>query len=90
MVVQPRFVFVHGAGRSGRDAWPRQQPAFPDAEYLTLAGFGDDEPSVTDIGDWARQIIEASGEGGHVVAHSYGGVPAVEAAASGSVLSHAL
>ena len=83
------LVFVHCACRSGRVAWPGQQLAFPEAEYLTLSGFGDDEPSVPDIGDWAKQILEVSGDGdgAHVVAHSYGGLPAVAAAASGSVLS---
>ena len=86
------LVFVHGAGRSGRDAWPGQQLAFPEAEYLTLSGFGDDEPSVPDIGDWAKQILEVSGagDGAHVVAHSYGGLPAVAAAVSASGVSHVL
>lgn len=87
MAAQPPLVFVHGAGRSGRDAWPGQQLAFPEAEYLTLSGFGDDEPSVPDIGDWAKHIIEASGDGAHVIAHSYGAIAAVVAAKSGSVLS---
>lgn len=87
MLEHPPLVFVHGSGRSGRDAWPGQQAAFSGAEYLTLSGFGDDEPPVPDVDEWARQVGEASGDGGHVVAHSYGGIPAVAAAASDSVLS---
>jgi pimeloyl-ACP methyl ester carboxylesterase len=87
MAAHPPLVFVHGAGRSGREAWAEQQAAFPDAEYLTLSGFGDGEPPVPDVDEWVRQVREAVGEGAHVVAHSYGSVPAVAASASGSVLS---
>lgn len=92
MDAQSPLVFVHGGGRAGRAAWPEQQAAFPDAAYPTLSGFGDDEPAVPDIRNWAAQILEACGEGAHVVAHSYGGLPAVQAAtgAAGVVRSMVL
>ncbi len=81
MAAHPPLVFVHGAGRDGRAAWPEQQAAFPDAAYLTLSGFGDDEPAAPDLPSWARQIREACGGGAHVIAHSYGAIPAALAAA---------
>ena len=88
MDARPPFVFVHGAGRAGRTAWPEQQAAFPEAVYVTLSGFGDDEPAVPDIRGWAAQILEECGAGAHLVAHSYGALTAVEAATeSGSVKS---
>lgn len=88
MDAQPHLVFVHGAGRSGRANWPEQQSAFPSAAYLTLSGFGDDEPAVPDIRNWAAQILKACGGGAHVIAHSYGALPAVEAATeSGAIRS---
>jgi pimeloyl-ACP methyl ester carboxylesterase len=90
MAARPHLVFVHGAGRAGRAAWPEQQEAFPDAAYLTLSGFGDDEPAVPDIGAWAAQILGACGEGAHVVAHSYGGIPVVAAAADAAGMVRSL
>lgn len=91
MDARPHLVFVHGAGRAGRANWPEQQSAFPSAAYLTLSGFGEEEPAVPDIRDWAAQILEACGGGAHVVAHSYGALPAVEAATeSGAVRSMTL
>ena len=74
------MVFVHGAGRAGRACWPEQQDAFPSAAYPILSGFWDDEPARPDIQAWAAQIREACGDGAHVIAHSYGALPAVEAA----------
>jgi pimeloyl-ACP methyl ester carboxylesterase len=75
-------VFVHGAGRAGRANWPEQQSAFPSATYLTLSGFGDDEPAKPDIQAWADQIRDACGDGAHIVAHSYGAIPVAQAAAN--------
>lgn len=76
------MVFVHGAGRAGRVNWPEQQDAFPSASYLTLSGFGDDEPAKPDFEAWTDQILEACGDGAHLIAHSYGGIPAVQADAA--------
>lgn len=81
MDAQPPLVFVHGAGRAGRANWPEQQSAFPSAAYLTLSGFGEEEPAVPDIRSWAAQILEACRDGSHVIAHSYGAIPTVQAAA---------
>lgn len=70
-------VFVHGSGRAGAAAWPRQAAvAEPGWLFLTRDGLADD--AATDaprLLEWLR----ARG-GGHVVASSYGANAAVLAA----------
>lgn len=62
-------VFVHGAGKAGVDAWPRQaEVAGAEWHFLPRVGVADDAGRDADrVLDWLR----ARG-GGHVVAHSYG------------------
>jgi pimeloyl-ACP methyl ester carboxylesterase len=70
-------VFVHGAGRQGADAWPRQAAvAQPGWFFLPRAGVTDDA-----VQDAERVLgwLRARG-GGHVVGHSYGANAALLAA----------
>lgn len=95
MTAVKRAVFVHGSGRAGNAAWPNQARAGLATEelFLTRPGFGDGEPAVvTDFANEARWVVDACADGAHVVAFSYGGVPALLAAAAApqSVLSLAL
>lgn len=90
MIVHPPLVFVHGAGRSGRANWPVQQAEFLGAAYMNLSGYGDGEPTAPDIQDWATQILDACKDGAHLVAHSYGAIPAVEAAAASPSTVHSM
>ncbi|MCS3842413.1 alpha/beta fold hydrolase [Microbacterium sp. AK031] len=70
-----RRVFIHGAGRRGRDAWPDSDAA--------AGGFVSFEPG-SNIQDQVETLINAY-PGARVLlhAHSIGAVPAVLAAASG-------
>jgi pimeloyl-ACP methyl ester carboxylesterase len=79
-----RVVFVHGSGRSGRDAWPLQQGVklARQSVYLTRPGFGaDEEPVRTDFAAEANMVVAACGRGAHVVAASYGAIAALGAVA---------
>ncbi len=78
-----RVVFVHGAGRSGMEAWPNQAPlgANNDVRFIDRIGYGDEDPAPTDFDGDADRIVRSLGGGGHVVAHSYGAVAALLAAA---------
>lgn len=62
-------VFIHGAGRRGREAWSTIQRS--DGRFLELP----DEP----LGQQAARVVEAVGEGASIVAHSYGGLVAAVA-----------
>jgi len=79
-----RAVFVHGSGRHGATAWP----GLSDEEFVfvTRGGF-EGEPERTDFAADARRVHDAVGDGAHVVAASYGGIAALQAAASGTVRS---
>jgi len=79
-----RSVFVHGSGRFGADAWPGLVD--DDYVFITRGGFGQ-APSRTDFAADARRVLDAVGEGAHVVGASYGGIAALQAAASGTVRS---
>lgn len=70
-------VFLHGAGREGADAWPRQAAAAePSWQFLPRDGIADDAAwDAQRLLGWLR----ARG-GGHIVAHSYGANAAVLAA----------
>ena len=61
------IVFIHGAGRRGREAWPTIER--PDAQFLEL-------PPHETPGQQAVRVVEAVGDGASVVAHSYGGLVA--------------
>lgn len=70
-----RRVFIHGAGRRGRDAWPLADAA--DGDFVCF------EPGST-VQEQVRSLIDAyAGMPVVLYAHSLGAVPAVVAAASG-------
>ena len=77
-----RTVFVHGSGRVGVDAWPRQA-GWDDARFVVRPGFGAGESgTVTDSEPEAQLVNEACGaDGAHVIASSYGALAAWGAAA---------
>lgn len=78
--VTDSIVFVHGSGRSGRDNWPVQADAFPDASYLVMPGHGAELPRATDMPDCVSGVLDACGQSAFVVAHSFGAIAAVLAA----------
>jgi pimeloyl-ACP methyl ester carboxylesterase len=71
-----RTVFIHGAGRSGRPAWPTQAAAAP-ADWVFLDRHPDGDNPRRDA-DRTRQAL--NGEAGHLVAASYGANAAMLAA----------
>ncbi|QAY69631.1 alpha/beta hydrolase [Xylanimonas protaetiae] len=75
-------VFVHGAGRSGREAWPRQSD--DDAVFLDLTTVSTMEEKV--------DVVAAAvpSQGCTVVAHSAGAVPVLLAVKAGAAMPHAL
>ncbi|WP_026552017.1 alpha/beta hydrolase [Arthrobacter sp. H20] len=78
-----RLVFVHGSGSFGAAAWPTQHALASsyDCLYLRRHGFeAGVDPLPTDFSEDQRIVIEALGEGGHVVAHSQGAISAMMAA----------
>jgi pimeloyl-ACP methyl ester carboxylesterase len=77
-----RIVFVHGAGPAGAAAWPNQHKlALPyDCLFLKRAGFEEPGPPVPDYRADVDSILELLEDGGHVVAHAEGAVPAMMAA----------
>ena len=75
------LAFVHGLGRVGRANWPMQLEAFAGATFVTLPGFGDESPRAGDVDAAATRIFDALAPGGTIVAHSYGALAAVHAAA---------
>ncbi|OUM40236.1 alpha/beta fold hydrolase [Arthrobacter sedimenti] len=75
-----RVVFVHGSGRFGAAAWPKQHGLSLDFDCLYLRRHGFDaeaEPLPTDHDRDQEILAEALGAGGHVVAHAEGAVPAM-------------
>ena len=78
-----RVVFVHGSGSFGAAAWPRQHGLALDYDCLFLKRHGFDAvapPEAPDLEADVALIREALGEGGHLVAHAAGAVPAMLAA----------
>lgn len=73
-------VFIHGSGRAGVANWPNQADSFANSVFLTMPGYGDERPAVTDMDEWVARVLGLDGEM-DVVAHSYGGLPAIFAAA---------
>lgn len=81
----PRVLFVHGSVSGGAATWKAQYPLADRWTLLILdrRGFGDSPPADGDDFDAdARDIAEALDDGAHLVAHSYGGVGALLAAAA--------
>lgn len=74
-----RAVFVHGAGRHGSDAWPRQA-GLPGAEFPVLPGHGDEEPTAGDLGRGAVMLAETARDADVLVGWSLGGLVATLAA----------
>ncbi|MDM7989596.1 alpha/beta hydrolase [Arthrobacter sp. zg-Y877] len=82
-MLRQRVVFVHGAGSSGAAAWPRQHGLALDYDCLFLRRHGYDagaEPSPPDLEADIALIRAELADGGHLVAHSAGAVPAMLAA----------
>jgi pimeloyl-ACP methyl ester carboxylesterase len=50
--------------------------------FLTMPGYGDESPAATNMNEWVDRVLELDGEL-DVVAHPYGGLPAILAAAQG-------
>ena len=69
-----KVVFVHGAGKAGAEAWPRQAAA-ADAGWHFLPRAADGDDAGRDAGRVLDQLRAAGG--GHLVAHSYGANAAV-------------
>ena len=72
-------VFIHGSWRAGVANWPNQVESFADAVFLTMPGYGDESPAATNMDEWVARVLELDGEM-DIVAHSYGGLPAIFAA----------
>lgn len=88
-----RVVFVHGSGRFGAAAWPKQHGLSLqyDCLYVRRHGFSaTEEPLATDHARDLTIITEALGSGGHVVAHSQGAVSAMMLAVDRPDLVHSL
>lgn len=75
-----RLVFAHGAGRAGVDAWPEQAALAGEAVFVTFPGYGAEPPAATDINSWVDRLLTASADPVHLIAHSYGAIPAAMAA----------
>jgi pimeloyl-ACP methyl ester carboxylesterase len=73
------LVFIHGSGRAGVDNWPSQAEAFDSALFLTMPGYGDESPTATDMDAWVDRVLSVEGDL-DIIAHSYGGLPALLAA----------
>lgn len=74
---------MHGAGSFGASAWPRQHGLALDYDCLFLKRHGYDavaEPQAPNLEADVGIIREALGDGGHLVAHAAGAVPAMLAA----------
>lgn len=56
------IVFIHGSGRSGAANWPNQLSHFADAAFLTMPGYGDESPTVTNMDDWVDRAVALKGE----------------------------
>ncbi|MCC3275084.1 MULTISPECIES: alpha/beta fold hydrolase [unclassified Arthrobacter] len=82
-MLRQRVVFVHGAGSFGAAAWPKQHGLALDYDALFLRrhGYGAAAgPVPPDLEADIALIRGELGEGGHLVAHSTGAVPAMLAA----------
>jgi pimeloyl-ACP methyl ester carboxylesterase len=78
-----RGVFVHGAGQSGAEAWPRQARMRDAADlvFVERVGFASGEEGLrTDFDEDRRRTVEAIGSEAVLIAHSYGAIAALMAA----------
>jgi pimeloyl-ACP methyl ester carboxylesterase len=73
-------VFIHGSGRAGAANWPSQVANFADSAFLTMPGYGDEGPTPTNMDEWVGRVLGVDGEL-DLIAHSYGGLAAILAAA---------
>ena len=74
---RPRIVFVHGSVMGGRPTWSGQRDLGDRfrLEILERPGFPPNPPvEYVDFDDHAALVVEAVGDGAHLVGHSYGGV----------------
>jgi pimeloyl-ACP methyl ester carboxylesterase len=81
----PKILFVHGSVSGGAETWKAQYTLAVRWTLLILdrRGFGESPPGDGEDFDVdARDIAEALGDGAHLVAHSYGGVGSLLAAAA--------
>jgi pimeloyl-ACP methyl ester carboxylesterase len=90
----PPVVMVHGSLATGAEEWKEQAP-LAEAGYrlvvLDRRGYGDSPPAEgEDFLRDADDIADLLGEGAHVVAHSYGGLGAMVAAARRPEAVHSL
>jgi len=74
-----RVVLLHGGGRSGRAAWPVQAAAKIDGCVFMERSGDRDDPQAD-----ARRVLSTLGPCGDLVAHSYGALAAILAAARSS------
>jgi pimeloyl-ACP methyl ester carboxylesterase len=92
-MTKTRIVFVHGMDGYGAAAWPAQHRLAGRYDCLFLKRTGFDAaaaPLPTDFAADARIVIDALGDGGHVVAHAQGAIAAVMAAVERPELVHSL
>ena len=78
-----RIVFVHGMDGYGVAAWPAQHLLAGNYDCLFLKRLGFDAvgpPVASDFEADATIVIDALGEGGHLVAHEQGAIAAMMAA----------
>src|SRR5262245_23584393 len=81
----PRIVLVHGSVMGGRPTWSRQNVLADrfELEIVERPGFVPNPPvERVDFEDHARLVARLLRPGDHLVAHSYGGVICLLAAAS--------
>jgi pimeloyl-ACP methyl ester carboxylesterase len=89
----PRILFVHGSVSSGAATWKAQYSLADRWTLLILNRRGFGKSASADGEDFevdALDIADALGEGAHLVAHSYGGVGALLAAATRPRAVHSL
>ncbi|MHA7276839.1 alpha/beta fold hydrolase [Arthrobacter sp. HLT1-21] len=82
-MTQERLVFVHGGGAFGAAAWPTQHALAGRYDCLFLRRHGFEagvDPLPPDFAEDQRIVVDALGDGGHLVAHSHGAISAMMAA----------
>ncbi|MBG6180220.1 alpha/beta fold hydrolase [Arthrobacter sp. CAN_A1] len=82
-MTQERLVFVHGSGSFGAAAWPTQHALASSYDCLFLRRHGFEagaDPLPTNFVEDQRIVIDALGDGGHLVTHSQGAISAMMAA----------
>lgn len=86
MAGRPRLVLVHGSVTGGRPTWREQRRGLPGRFRLVIperAGFVPNPPvERVDFEEEAQRLAALLRPGDHLVAHSYGGVIALLAAAA--------